>query len=202
MQLSGKRIAILVDNLYQEMEVWYPVYRLREGGAEVVTVGAKAGETYTSKHGYPIHCDKSYTEVSASQFDGVVVPGGYAPDIYHYGEGGPAYGPSYGQGYEPRYARDSGPRYRRGRTRVASAPPSGGGGGVAAPICSGDTQGLSDVAEASSESVEELVQEGQSFEAEVISGIENAPDADEAEVTTHEVPEDDVPPEYLNPEQD
>jgi len=50
--------------------------------------------------------------------------------------------------------------------------------------------------------VQELVAEGQFFEAEVISGIENAPDADEAEVTTHEVPEDDVPPEYLNPEQD
>jgi protease I len=81
MQLSGKRIAILVDNLYQEMEVWYPLYRFREGGAEVVIVGAKAGETYTSKHGYPIHCDKSYNEISASQFHGVVVPGGYAPDI-------------------------------------------------------------------------------------------------------------------------
>jgi hypothetical protein len=61
---------------------------------------------------------------------------------------------------------------------------------------SGDTQGLSDVAEASSESVEELVEEGQSFEAEVISGIENAPDADVAEVHTKQVPEDDVPPEY------
>jgi protease I len=80
MQLSGKKIAILVDNIYQEMEVWYPLYRLREAGAEVVTVGATAGATYTSKLGYPVHCDKSYDEVSASQFDGVVVPGGYAPD--------------------------------------------------------------------------------------------------------------------------
>ena len=80
MELSGKKVALLVDNIYQEMEVWYPLYRLREAGAQVVTVGAKAGETYTSKLGYPVHCDKSYDEVSASQFDGVVVPGGYAPD--------------------------------------------------------------------------------------------------------------------------
>ena len=80
MQLSGKKIALLVDNIYQEMEVWYPLYRLREAGAQVVTVGAKAGETYASKLGYPVHCDKSYDEVSAAQFDGVVIPGGYAPD--------------------------------------------------------------------------------------------------------------------------
>jgi protease I len=80
MSLSEMRIAIAVDNLYQEMEVWYPLYRFRETGAEVVTIGAKAGEKYTSKMGYPVHCDKSYTEVSASQFDGVIIPGGYAPD--------------------------------------------------------------------------------------------------------------------------
>jgi hypothetical protein len=63
---------------------------------------------------------------------------------------------------------------------------------------SGDTQGLPDEAEAGPESVEELVEEGQSFEAEVIGGIENAPDPDVAEVHTHEVPEDDVPSEYLD----
>ena len=63
---------------------------------------------------------------------------------------------------------------------------------------SGDTQGLSDVAEAGSESVEELVEEGQSFEAEVISGVENVPDADVSEVHTKQVPEDDVPSEYLD----
>jgi len=63
---------------------------------------------------------------------------------------------------------------------------------------SGDTQGLSDVAEAGSESVEELVEEGQSFEAEVISGVENSADPDVAEVHTKQVPEDDVPSEYLD----
>jgi hypothetical protein len=61
---------------------------------------------------------------------------------------------------------------------------------------SGDTQGLSDVAEAGSESVEELMEEGQTFEAEVIAGVEDAPDADVAEVHTTQVPEDDVPSEY------
>jgi N utilization substance protein A len=66
----------------------------------------------------------------------------------------------------------------------------------------GDTQGLSDVAEADSESVAELAEEGQFFEAAVVSGVENAPDADVAEVTTHEVPEDDVPPEYLDQDLD
>jgi hypothetical protein len=67
---------------------------------------------------------------------------------------------------------------------------------------SGDTQGLSDVAEAGSESVEELLEEGQSYEAEVIAGVENAPDADVAEVHTTQVPEDDVPAEYLGNDQE
>jgi hypothetical protein len=62
----------------------------------------------------------------------------------------------------------------------------------------GDLQGLSDTEEGDSESVVELLEEGQSFEAEVVRGVENAPDADVAEVTTTEVPEDDVPSEYLD----
>ena len=65
---------------------------------------------------------------------------------------------------------------------------------------SGDTQGLSKRETADSESVEELVDEGQDYEAEVISGVENALDPDQSEVTTKEVPEDDVPPEYRNQE--
>jgi hypothetical protein len=61
---------------------------------------------------------------------------------------------------------------------------------------SGDLQGLSDVADADSESVKDLVEEGNAFEAEVVDGVENAEDPDVAEVTTREVPEDDVPEEY------
>ena len=62
---------------------------------------------------------------------------------------------------------------------------------------SGDTQGLSDVAEAGSESVAELIEEGQSFEAEAIGGVEDAPEPDVAEVHTRQFREDDVPAEYL-----
>ena len=63
---------------------------------------------------------------------------------------------------------------------------------------SGDTEGLSREELAASESVEELLEEGQAFEAGVVSGVENAPDADRGEVRTREVPEDDVPQEYLD----
>ncbi len=63
---------------------------------------------------------------------------------------------------------------------------------------SGDIQQLSNTADADSESVEELLEEGNTFEAEAVAGVENAKDADVSEVTTHEVPEDDVPEEYLD----
>jgi hypothetical protein len=63
---------------------------------------------------------------------------------------------------------------------------------------SGDLQGISDAADADSESVEELVEEGNAFEAAAIEGVENAKDPDVSEVTTRQVPQDDVPQEYLN----
>lgn len=65
---------------------------------------------------------------------------------------------------------------------------------------SGDLQGLSRVEAADSESVDELLEEGNAFEADVVAGVESAEDADEEEVHTHEVPEDDVPAEYLDEE--
>jgi len=67
---------------------------------------------------------------------------------------------------------------------------------------SGDNQQISNLADADSESVEELQDEGNSFEANVIEGVEDAKDADVSEVTTREVPEDDVPEEYRNPDRD
>ena len=65
-------------------------------------------------------------------------------------------------------------------------------------VQAGDLQGLSNVEDEDSESVRELAEEGQVFEAEVVDAVENPPDPDVAEVTTKEVPEDDVPPEYLD----
>jgi hypothetical protein len=66
---------------------------------------------------------------------------------------------------------------------------------------SGDLQGLSNSAGADSESVDELLEEGNAYEAEVVEGVENAPDADQGGVRTHEVQEDDVPDEYLDKDQ-
>lgn len=95
-------------------------------------------------------------------------------------------------------------RGRRRQRRVRGSPSEGvlvsferRGLGARSGGQAGDTQGLSAAPEFDSESVEELIQEGQSFEAEVLNGIEQAADPDESEVTTQEVPEDDVPEEYM-----
>jgi protease I len=79
--LQNKRIAVLAADLYQEMEIWYPLLRFREDGAETVAVGAEAGKTYSSKKGYPVVSDVSIADVRAADFDAVIVPGGWAPDI-------------------------------------------------------------------------------------------------------------------------
>src|SRR4026208_2573460 len=81
MNLKGKRIAILAENLYQEMELWVPYYRMKEEGAEVKVIGAGGAKSYTSKHGSPAAVDVQADAVSAVEFDAVIVPGGYAPDM-------------------------------------------------------------------------------------------------------------------------
>lgn len=79
MELTGKRIAILAEDFYEDLELWYPALRFREAGADVTIVGSGA-ETYTSKHGYAVQADTSAEKVRAAEFDAVVIPGGYAPD--------------------------------------------------------------------------------------------------------------------------
>jgi len=81
MDLKGKRVAVLAENMYQELELWYPLLRLREAGAETFVVGTGSADTYTSKHGYPVQVDMVADQVSAGDVDAVVVPGGYAPDL-------------------------------------------------------------------------------------------------------------------------
>jgi protease I len=81
MRLKGKKVVLLTENLYQELELWVPYYRLKEEGAEVVVVGSGSNRTYTGKYGYPIEVNKEAKEIDVSKFDGVVIPGGYAPDV-------------------------------------------------------------------------------------------------------------------------
>jgi protease I len=80
MELEGKRIAILAEDMYQELELWYPLLRMREAGAKAVVVGMPGVNEYHSKHGYPVQVEATADAVSADEFDAVIIPGGFAPD--------------------------------------------------------------------------------------------------------------------------
>jgi len=75
------KIAVLVEDQYQVLEVWYPYLRLREEGIETVLVGTGVKKEYRSKEGYPAVEELSIKNAKVDDFDGVVIPGGYAPDI-------------------------------------------------------------------------------------------------------------------------
>jgi len=81
MATSNKQIAILVENLYQVLEVWYPLLRLKEECIAVQMIGTGSNDTYGSKEGYPAKVDVSIEDVDAKDFDGVIIPGGFAPDF-------------------------------------------------------------------------------------------------------------------------
>lgn len=74
------RIAILVEKIYEDLELQYPKYRLAEAGHTVDIIGPKAGETYIGKHGYPQKSDKAAVDVKAEDYALVVIPGGTSPD--------------------------------------------------------------------------------------------------------------------------
>ena len=81
MTLTDKTVAIMLDREYQELEVWYPYYRLVEAGVKVVRVAPEASQSYPSKLGYPCPSDASAADVGGGDFDAVIVPGGWCPDF-------------------------------------------------------------------------------------------------------------------------
>ena len=74
------RIAILIEDFYQDLEIWYPLLRFKEEGFDVVTLEPNGRKEYKGKFGYPIEVDKNISEVNAQDFDAVLIPGGWAPD--------------------------------------------------------------------------------------------------------------------------
>ncbi len=81
-ELEGKSIGVLAEDLYEDLELWYPVYRLREEGAKVIIIGTGLKENYAGKHGLPVKVDTDVNKISSKDLDALVIPGGYAPDRF------------------------------------------------------------------------------------------------------------------------
>lgn len=78
--LAGRRVLMFVDDVYEDLELWYPKLRLIEAGAEVVVAGPEAGQAYAGKHGYPCRSDAKIEDMRSGDFDALVIPGGFMPD--------------------------------------------------------------------------------------------------------------------------
>lgn len=81
MTLEGKKVVIPVENMVNDLEFWYPYYRLKEEGCTVTVAGSGSSERYTGKAGLPVKADAAAGELAVADIDGVVIPGGYAPDL-------------------------------------------------------------------------------------------------------------------------
>jgi len=79
--LLHKRVLMFVGDIYEDLELWYPKLRLEEAGAKVTVAGPEAGVKYDGKHGYPCVSDARIDDMLAADFDGLVVPGGFMPDV-------------------------------------------------------------------------------------------------------------------------
>lgn len=80
MILKNKKVLALIHHDFEDLEFWYPVLRLREEGASVLVAGENAGEKYIGKYGVPAVSDLSFSQVIPSDYDALLVPGGWAPD--------------------------------------------------------------------------------------------------------------------------
>ena len=81
MELKDKKVIILVEDMFNVFEFWYPFYRLKEAGAQVTVVGSGRTEEFTGKPGTQVRPDINADQVSAGDYDGIIIPGGYAPDM-------------------------------------------------------------------------------------------------------------------------
>ncbi|MCC6483479.1 MAG: type 1 glutamine amidotransferase [Armatimonadetes bacterium] len=81
MKTQRRKIGILVEQDYQDLEVWYPALRLREEGWETCFVGSGTTDGYTGKYGYPVEVDRAIHDARVDDFDAIVIPGGWAPDL-------------------------------------------------------------------------------------------------------------------------
>jgi len=80
MELEGKRVLILLEDMFQDLEFWYPFYRLKEAGAAVVVAGSGRVGEYRGKAGTLAKADVAADRVSPEEYDAIIIPGGYAPD--------------------------------------------------------------------------------------------------------------------------
>jgi protease I len=78
--LSKTRVLMFVEDVYEDLELWYPKLRLQEAGAHVTVAGPKEGHKYAGKHGYPCVSDAVIADMEAADFHAVVIPGGFMPD--------------------------------------------------------------------------------------------------------------------------
>ena len=78
--LDGVRLLMCVDDIYEDLELWYPKLRMIEAGAHVTVAGPEAGRKFAGKHGYPCVSDAAIRDMEAADFQGMIIPGGFAPD--------------------------------------------------------------------------------------------------------------------------
>jgi protease I len=79
MRLENKKIAIFIEDLYEDVEFWYPYYRMKEEGADVIVIGPEQ-KSYKGKYGLPVEADRAIQGLKAGDFNALIIPGGYSPD--------------------------------------------------------------------------------------------------------------------------
>lgn len=78
--LKNKKVLTIVSKDYDDLELWYPIIRLREAGATVLVAAEKANETYVGKSGLLVESDLAFADVNPKKFDAILIPGGWSPD--------------------------------------------------------------------------------------------------------------------------